>query len=435
MKNIIVLFISVFCMTLSVNGQQAYQPTQENQNARKQFANDRFGIFIHWGIYSTYAQGEWYLQEGKLNKDEYAKAATYFAPIRFDAHQWVKAFKDAGAKYICFTSRHHDGFSMFKTAESPYNIVDGTPFKRDIVGELSQACQDEGLSMHIYYALLDWYREDYPLGGTGHNTGRTGNHVDYNSYFKFMEGQIKELLTHYGPIRALWFDGYWDHLSDKTPFDWRISELYQYIHSINPTCLIGNNHHLSPITGEDFQMFERDLPGENKSGLSGQEISRLPLEMCETMNGMWGYKVADLNYKSVKDLVQLLVRAAGKGSNLLLNIGPRPNGELPDLALDRLKGMGQWLKQNGETIYGTEAGDFPEQSWGTSTRKGNKLYLHVLSLKGNTLQVPLKIKTKNAVEFATQKKLHFTTNKDKSITLQLTQEPTDIDYIIELTTK
>lgn len=426
----------LLCNTAFLKAQDTYEPTQENLKVRSQYAADRFGIFIHWGIYSTFAQGEWYLQQGKLNKDEYAKAATGFYPIRFDAREWVKAFKDAGAKYVCITSRHHDGFSMFKTETSPYNIVDGTPFKRDVVKEMSDACQSEGMNLHLYYSLLDWIREDYPIGNTGHDTGRKGNQADYNSYFHFMETQIKELLTHYGPVRALWFDGYWDHANDKTPFDWRMPELYRYIHSINPACLVGNNHHISPIPGEDFQMFERDLPGENKSGMSGQAVSKLPLEMCETMNGMWGYKVADMGYKPVKELVRLIIKCAAKGSNLLLNIGPRPNGELPDLALDRLKGIGVWMRQYGTTIYGTEAGDVPEQPWGVSTRKGDKLFLHVLSTKDMTIQVPLKAKVKSIVNFNTQKKLTFTKNKDKSgFAIQLPAEPDETDCIIEITTK
>ena len=212
-------------------------------------------------------------------------------------------------------------------------------------------------------------------------------------------------------------------------------EFYRYIHSISPACLIGNNHHISPLAGEDFQMFERDLPGENKAGMSGQEISRLPLEMCQTMNDMWGYKVADLNYKSVKDLVQLLVRAAGKGSNLLLNIGPRPTGELPELSIDRLKGIGEWMKQYGETIYGTQAGEMPEQEWGISTRKGDRLFLHIFSYQGTTLNVPIDQKVKQAVLYATQEKLKFKKEKDGTITITLPQEPSGIDYVIELTTK
>ena len=357
------------CLTMRAQ----YVPSPENIEARKQFDGFRFGIFLHWGIYSEFAQGEWYLNTGKLNKDEYAKAASCFYPIRFNASEWVKAFKASGAKYITFTSRHHDGFSMYKTHESDYNIVDATPFGRDVLKELSEACQQEGIQLHLYYSILDWIREDYPLGRTGHDTGRTLK-PNYDSYFQFMKNQVRELLTNYPNVAALWFDGYWDHDQDTIPFNWRMEEFYRYIHQLKPTCLIGNNHHITPIEGEDFQMFERDLPGENKAGYSGQAISKLPLEMCQTMNGMWGYKVADQNYKSVDELVTLIIRAAAKGCNLLLNIGPQPNGELPALALDRLQGIGKWMDSYGETIYSTQRG-IDDATWGVTTKKGNTTYI------------------------------------------------------------
>ena len=361
------------CLTMRAQ----YVPSAENIEARKQFDGFRFGIFLHWGIYSEFAQGEWYLNTGKLNKDEYAKAASCFFPIRFNASEWVNSFKASGAKYITFTSRHHDGFSMYKTHENDYNIVDATPFGRDVLKELSEACQQEGIQLHLYYSILDWIREDYPLGRTGHDTGRTLK-PNYDSYFQFMKNQVKELLTNYPNVAALWFDGYWDHDQDTIPFNWRMEEFYRYIHQLKPSCLIGNNHHITPIEGEDFQMFERDLPGENKAGFSeGQEISKLPLEMCQTMNGMWGYKVNDQNYKSVDELVTLIIRAAAKGCNLLLNIGPQPNGELPALALDRLQGIGKWMDSYGETIYGTQRG-IDDATWGVTTKKGNTTYIHVL---------------------------------------------------------
>ena len=319
-----------------------YQPTPENLAARREFASLRFGIFLHWGIYSEFAQGEWYLNSGNLLQSEYQKAASCFYPIRFDADEWVKAIKASGAKYITFTARHHDGFSMWKTAESPYNIVDATPFGRDVIKELSEACQREGIRLHLYYSILDWMREDYPVGRTGHHTGRVLK-PDYDSYFEFMKRQVRELLTNYPNVEGIWLDGYWDHDADATPFDWRMEEFYRYIHSLKPECLIGNNHHIAPIDGEDFQMFERDLPGENKAGLSGQDISSLPLEMCQTMNGMWGYKVADQDYKSSEELIGLIQSCDAKHCNLLLNIGPQPNGELPATALERLRDIGQWM--------------------------------------------------------------------------------------------
>lgn len=425
------------CMAISLPsvGQPVYEPAPENLTVRKEFEADRFGIFLHWGIYAEYAQGEWYLEFGKLKNSEYSKAADCFYPARFDARRWVRSFKEAGARYICITARHHDGFSMFKTSASPYNIVDATPFRRDVLAELAEACKEEGIKLHFYYSLLDWVREDYPIGKSGHHTGRMGNKADYNAYFDFMKSQIKELLTNYGDVRALWFDGYWDHAGEQPAFDWRMPELYRYIHSLRPACLIGNNHHISPISGEDFQMFERDLPGENKAGFSGQAVSRLPLEMCQTMNGMWGYKVADLNYKSVKDMVRLLVRAAAKGSNLLLNIGPRPNGELPDLSIDRLKGIGQWMKRYGETIYGTQAGCVDAQEWGVSTQKGTRLFLHVMSSEPRQVLVPLKQKVKGVVEFLSGKKLPYKQQKDGSLLITLPERGDEIDYVITVTLK
>ena len=383
------------CLTMRAQ----YVPSAENIEARKQFDGFRFGIFLHWGIYSEFAQGEWYLNTGKLNKDEYAKAASCFYPIRFNASEWVKAFKASGAKYITFTSRHHDGFSMYKTHESDYNIVDATPFGRDVLKELSEACQQEGIQLHLYYSILDWIRDDYPLGRTGHDTGRILK-PNYDSYFQFMKNQVRELLTNYPNVAALWFDGYWDHDQDTIPFNWRMEEFYRYIHQLKPTCLIGNNHHITPIEGEDFQMFERDLPGENKAGYSGQAISKLPLEMCQTMNGMWGYKVADQNYKSVDELVTLIIRAAAKGCNLLLNIGPQPNGELPALALDRLQGIGKWMDSYGETIYGTQRG-IDDATWGVTTKKGNTTYIHVLDKTCTQLDYAMDKRPKQVKDFLT----------------------------------
>ena len=404
--------IFIFLMLLSSMTMQAqYVPTPENIQARQQFDGFRFGIFLHWGIYSEFAQGEWYLNTGKLNKDEYAKAASCFYPILFDANQWIKAIKASGAKYITFTSRHHDSFSMYKTNESQYNIVDATPFKRDVLKELAAACQKEGIQFHLYYSILDWIREDYPIGRTGHDTGRTPR-PNYNTYFQFMKNQVKELLTNYPNVAALWFDGYWDHNKDVPAFDWRLPEFYRYIHALKPECLIGNNHHTDPIEGEDFQMFERDLPGENKAGLSPQGISELPLEMCQTMNGMWGYKVADQDYKSVDELVTLIINAAAKGCNLLLNIGPQPNGELPALAIDRLQGIGKWMNTYGETIYGTHRG-IDDAPWGVTTKKGNTTFIHVLSKQYREIEYPQAKRPKLVKDFLSGNVIKYKYDKKK----------------------
>ena len=420
------LFFLLFCtmMAWPVTVDAHYEPTPENLQRRQEFEGFRFGIFLHWGIYSMFAQGEWYLNYG-IRQDEYAKAADAFYPHRFNAREWAKAIKASGARYVTFTTRHHDGFSMWNSRASDYNIVRATPFGRDVLKELSLACQAEGLRLHLYYSILDWMREDYPLGRTGQKTGRT-LHPNYSEYFRFMKMQLSELLTQYGPIGALWFDGYWDHDQDSIPFDWRMPELYRYAHSFQPDLLIGNNHHISPLEGEDFQMFERDLPGENKAGLSGQDISHLPLEMCETMNGMWGYKVSDTHYKSVDQLVTLLVRAAGKGCNLLLNIGPQPNGELPATALDRLRGIGQWMERYGHTIYGTRRGSVGEAEWGVSTEKEGMLYLHVLdrSVRSVTISLPRKPRSVS-VDSKYDKKA-------KTLTLSLPEHAGQVDYVVEI---
>lgn len=432
-------FLSLFLLAsllplLRVSGQVSYVPSEENLKARQEFADSKFGIFIHWGIYSMFAQGEWYMTNANIDNREYAKAASAFYPIRFDADAWVKAIKDAGAKYICFTSRHHDGFSMWHTAQSDYNIVDATPFGRDVIKELADACHRHGIKLHFYYSHIDWTRDDYPHGRTGRGTGKDPDKADWPSYYAFMNRQLTELLTQYGDIGAIWFDGVWDHDQDTIPFDWQLPEQYALIHELQPACLVGNNHHSTPVEGEDIQIFERDLPGENKAGLSGQDISRLPLETCQTMNGMWGYKIIDQNYKSVETLVQYLVGAAGKGANLLLNIGPQPNGELPAASLVRLQGMGEWLRNYGETVYGTTAGDIPTQEWGVTTRKGERLYIHIMNLDATELFLPLACKVMSAVVYGTQAPVKMKRSKD-GVTLQFDSPPTGVDYIVELVTK
>ena len=418
-----------------VNGANAevYKPSDEVMKSRADFAADRFGIFLHWGIYSMFGQGEWYLNYGPT-AEEYAKAAKGFYPADFNAAEWVKAIKDAGAKYICITTRHHDGFSMFDTEQSDYNIVDGTPFKRDILKELADECQKQGIALHLYYSHIDWTRPDYPQGRTGHDTGRDASLADWPAYYDFMNNQLRELLTGYGPIRAIWFDGWWDHDEDATPFDWQLPEQYAMIHELQPGCMVANNHHQVPFEGEDIQIFERDLPGENTFGLSGQDVSALPLETCNTMNGMWGYKIKDQDYKDTKTLIRYLVRAAGMGANLLLNVGPQPNGELPATALQRMAEMGEWLRENGETIYGTEAGPFPAQSWGTTTRKGDRLFVHIMTPETNAILLPGKLNVRSAVEFNSRKPVKFKNMGDHTL-LQLDSTPDSIDYIIECEVK
>lgn len=430
----ITLFL-LFCLAwLHVPAQ--YQPSESNLQARARFQDNKFGIFIHWGLYSMLGDGEWVMHNKNINYEEYTHLAAGFYPSKFNAEEWVKAIKDAGARYITITSRHHDGFSMFKTDASSYNIVDATPYKQDVLQQLSAACQKHGVTLNFYYSHLDWQRLDYPVGRTGQGVGRPTGQQDYNSYFNFMNKQLTELLTNYGEIGAIWFDGWWDHEEDKTPFDWRLDEQYALIHKLQPACLIGNNHHNAVMPGEDIQMFERDLPGENKAGLSANsKIGNLPLETCATMNRRWGYDITDHAYRSAKDLIRQLVGAAGRNANLLLNIGPRPDGQLPGEALERLQQIGEWMRANGETIYGTRGGCIAPHDWGVSTQKGNKLYVHIFELADKSLFVPLEGKKVVKARMFSSQKAIGTVNVDGGIVLELPAPPTGIDTIVELTLK
>ena len=435
MKRLSILLSLLLLLPTAIFAQQAYEPTPENLQSRHEFADMRFGIFIHWGLYSMFAQGEWYMQNAGIPFAEYSKAASAFYPANFDAAQWVAAIKASGAGYVTFTSRHHEGFSMWHTSQSTYNIVDATPFKRDILRELADECHRQGLRLHLYYSQLDWAREDYPMGRTGRRCGKDPARADWPAYYQFMNAQLTELLTNYGEIGAIWFDGWWDHDSDTSPFDWQLPEQYALIHRLQPACLVGNNHHFAPNPGEDIQIFERDLPGENSAGFVDQaaQVSRLPLETCQTMNGMWGYKVIDQNYKSTKEIINYLVNTAGNGANLLLNIGPQPNGELPATALDRLREIGEWFNVYGPTIRATQAGDIPVQPWGATTRRDNHLFVHILNYDSREIFLPLDCKVLSATIFADSTPVKVTST-DTGVLITLPTVPTAIDTVIDLLT-
>lgn len=424
--------LACFCL-LSVSAQaQKYVPTPENLQNRKEFAESRLGIFIHWGLYSTFAQGEWYMNNASVDAREYAKAMNGFYPHRFDAQAWVSAFKAAGAKYICFTTRHHEGFSMWDTRWSDYNIMN-TPYGKDIVRQLADECHRQDIDLHLYYSHIDWTREDYPAGRTGRGTKRL-DRADWPAYYRFMNNQLTELLTNYGEIGAIWFDGWWDHDVDSVPFNWELEEQYKLIHDLQPGCLVGNNHHQTPFEGEDIQIFERDVPGENKAGLSGQDISALPLETCQTMNHSWGYRVTDQEYKSTRELIQLLVRTSGKGANLLLNVGPQPDGTLPEAALTRLAEMGKWLDRYGESIYATVAGDYREGDNLITTRNGNVLYVHILNTDIEQVKMPVAQKVKSVEVLGEGTRIDYKYRKGE-LTFAVDVPSDCIDYVVKVTLK
>jgi alpha-L-fucosidase len=363
---------------------QTYQPNPENLRSREWFQDAKLGLFIHWGVYSVLGRGEWVMHREKMSFPEYERLGPLFNPVKFDAREWVSLAKQAGMKYITITSKHHDGFAMWHTKQNRWNIVDQTPYGKDVLKLLAEECRRQGLKLFFYHSQLDWHHADYfPRGRTGQHSLRS-DEGDWQNYLDFMDAQLTELLTGYGPIGGIWFDGMWD----KKDAQWRLEKTYRLIHRLQPATLIGSNHHVTPYPGEDFQMFEKDLPGQNTAGFNRAEISALPLEAANTINGAWGYNADDQRHKSVRDLIHFFVRAAGANANFLLNVGPRPDGTIQSEHAERLKAIGQWMEKNGEAIYGTRGGPVPPHSWGATTRKGDTVYLHLLEPEDGLVVVP-----------------------------------------------
>ena len=404
-----------------------YSPQQE------WFRNAGFGMFVHWGVYSVLGDGEWVMENRGIPVSEYEKLPRDFNPTEFDAAAWVSLAKSAGAKYITITSKHHDGFAMFATKQSNWDIVDRTPYKKDPLKMLADECHKQGIKLFFYYSQLDWHNPDYfPLGRTGHASGRpTGG--NWNKYLDYMDAQLTELLTNYGPIGGIWFDGWWD----KPDADWRLQQTYALIHRLQPEALIGSNHHHKPFPGEDFQMFEKDLPGQKTASFNkDSEISALPLETCDTISGAWGYNRNDRHYKSTTDLIHYLVRAAGNNANLLLNVGPMPNGIIQSEFVERLHAMGEWLSKNGETIYGTRGGPVAPQTWGVTTQKGNKIYVHLLTANTGAVLLPKMEKhIKQAALMQTGEKVEVRPMAQGTLLMVPASAQDPVDNIIVLETK
>ncbi len=413
---------------------QKYQPSPENLKNREWFQDAKFGLFIHWGVYSVLGNGEWVMNQQQIPIKAYENIPTFFNPTEFDPKAWVQMAKGAGMKYITITSKHHDGFAMFDSKVSDYNIVKRTPYGKDVLKMLADECRKEGLKLFFYHSQLDWHHPDYfPRGFTGGTwTGRPDS-GDMNKYLEYMDAQLSELLTNYGDVAGIWFDGMWDKKND----DWKLERTYNLIHKLQPGALVGSNHHRTPYEGEDFQMFEKDLPGHNTTGFAPEQtIGQLPKETCETINNSWGFNVKDDQHKSKKDLVQYLVKAAGYGSNFLLNIGPMPNGKIQNDHIVRLKEMGEWLTVYGETIYGTRGGPLSARDWGVMTQKENKVYVHILNWQDESIVMPAwGKKIKSAKVFTDKSPVKFLEN-EFGITLKVPKEKMDaIDTVIELEMK
>jgi alpha-L-fucosidase len=358
------------------------QVPEKRAAARGAFQDDRFGLFVHWGVYSLVGEGEWVMEHDKLPIHEYNKLPARFNPIRFDADVWAKLAKAAGAKYITITAKGHDGFCMFDSKLTEFDIAGSSPYHADPLKALAGACHEQKIKLYFYYSLLDWHHPDYfPLGKTGKFAGREVR-GDWRRYVAYYQGQIRELCTNYGEIGGIWLDGCWD----RPDADWDLAAAYRMIHELQPGAMVGNNRHAAPSPGEDFQIFEQDPRGDNAARSSAAKTTAgLPLETCMTINRSWGYDSRDREYKSSDVIIRALVSAAGRGSNLLLNVGPRADGSIDHEASQRLLEVGAWLKTYGESIYGTRRGPLEAQEWGVSTTKGargdQRIYLHILKPK------------------------------------------------------
>jgi len=361
-----------------------YEPTAANLAARAAFQDARFGLFIHWGLYSLLQDGEWVMQNRGIRAAEYETLAREFNPVRFDADAWVALARASGMRYITVTAKHHDGFAMFDSRESDWNVVARTPWRRDVIRELADACRRQGVTLFVYYSQLDWHHTEYfPRGQTGQAAGRPDS-GDFARYLDYMDAQLRELFTNYGPLGGVWFDGMWD----RPDADWRLERTYRMLHELQPGALVGSNHHTAPFPGEDFQMFEQDLPGANTAGFNTAGVSALPLETAATMNDSWGYHLGDRDFKSAAQIIRLLVNAAGRNANLLLNVGPMPTGEIQPEFQTRLREVGAWLERNGAAIYETRGGPVPPQPWGVTTQREDRVYVHVLDWADADLPLP-----------------------------------------------
>lgn len=363
------------------------QEASAEKNKRMQWWREaRFGMFIHWGLYAIPAgewkgetrHAEWIRTTAEIPLQEYNKFVSQFNPAGFNAEVWVRTAKDAGMKYITITSKHHDGFCLWDSKETDFDVM-STPFHRDILKELADACRKiGGIKLCFYHSIMDWHHPDYNERRTWEKN-RPVEGTDRKTYINYMKNQLKELVTNYGDIGVIWFDGEWEGF-------WTHADgvdLYNYVRSLKPDIIINNRVDkgrggMAGMTtaggyAGDFGTPEQEIP---ETGLPGVDW-----ESCMTMNNNWGYNKADKNYKSAKDLVQKLVDIASKGGNFLLNIGPKADGTFPQESIDRLKAIGDWMKINGESIYGTTASPFEHIKWGRVTQKKSAdktlLYLHV----------------------------------------------------------
>ncbi|HLY59784.1 MAG TPA: alpha-L-fucosidase [Terriglobia bacterium] len=386
----------------------------------------RFGMFIHWGLYAVPADStdltgkkgiaEWYFYNKQKQVKDYEKFAAQFNPVKFDAKVWVETAKNAGMKYIVITSKHHDGFDMFDTKLSNYCITKATPFKRDPMKELAAECQRQGIKLCFYHSIMDWHNPDYLPRRPWEKETRPPDGANLDRYIEYMKGQLRELLTNYGPIGIIWFDGGWEH----NALELHSQEVNSMIRSLQPGIIINDRNNLP----EDYATPEQNIPPNALPG--GRQW-----ETCMTMNDTWGYAKNDTNWKSSEDLIRKLIDISSKGGNFLLNVGPTAEGVFPDAINERLAQIGAWMKVNSESIYGTSKSPFRKLPFdGRVTAKGNTLYLHVFEwpkdgLTLNDLETPVE----NARAIDGSEKLAIKTSPSNGSTVLHISRPKKIDAV------
>ena len=377
---------------LLLAGSLSTRGAETNTARLAEWREAKFGMFIHWGLYAALAgsyngkevdnNGEWIMDRAMIPVAAYAAYAKDFNPVKFDADEWVRIAKGAGMKYLVITAKHHDGFAMYPSKVSPFNLHDATPFKRDPLAELAAACRRAGIKFGVYYSqAMDWHHP----GGQPPNRGwwDAAQHGDMTNYIDTIAvPQVRELCSNYGPLFELW----WDMPRNMTPA--LAGKLQAVVQELQPQVIMNNR--LGGGVKGDLDTPEQYIP--STGGPEGRDW-----ETCMTMNNTWGFKRQDTDWKSSADLIRKLVDIAHKGGNFLLNVGPTAEGEIPAASVERLREVGAWLAKNGEAIYGTTASPIPHLSWGRCTRKGQVLYLHVFDWPANgELRVPMQVEVTGA---------------------------------------
>jgi alpha-L-fucosidase len=369
-------------------GLDAQLETRAQHDARMQWWREaRFGLFIHWGLYAVPAgewdgktnYGEWIRNNARIPLTVYDKFLLKFNPVKFNADEWVRMAKAAGMKYIVITSKHHDGFALFDSKVSEFDVM-ATPFKRDILKELADACRKQGgIRLCFYHSIMDWHHPDYLPRRDWEAKDRPAAGANFERYIAYMKAQLKELIVNYGPIGVLWFDGEWE--STWTEAYGR--DLYQYVRSLQPDIIVNNRVGASRSGMEGFSQDKESAGdfGTPEQTIPATGLAGVDWETCMTMNDNWGYNSRDKNFKPTRTLLRMLADIASKGGNFLLNVGPTAEGVFPQDSIQRLKEIGAWMSLNGEAIHGTQASPFKALAWGRCTRKesadGARLYLHV----------------------------------------------------------